>query len=175
MLQACLYTICFVFSYTSWHFYAFSRTSLLTRWHSAIPCFLLFLCFRKVTQEILSELDETKAKPPNIYRSFQKTEEVTERGQGPASPPGGAASPWQRPPVVRAPWSTPDAAPSPVKTPRRENLNTRSIFQKHIVIRRRCRPEIGRVQKLFPTPCWRGESLPEVFFIAMLASDAMSE
>jgi hypothetical protein len=45
-----------------------------------VPYFLLFLCFRKVTQEIFSELDETKAKPPNIYRSFQKSEEETERG-----------------------------------------------------------------------------------------------
>jgi hypothetical protein len=34
------------------------------------------------------------------------------------------------------------------------------------VIRRHRRLEIGRVQKLFP---------PEVFFIAMLASGAMSE
>jgi hypothetical protein len=29
--------------------------------------------------------------------------------------------------------------------------------------------------KLFPAPCRRGESPPEVFFIAMLASGAMSE
>jgi hypothetical protein len=57
----------------------------------SVPCFLLFLCFRKVTQEIFLELDETKAEPPNIYRSFQKTEEEMERGQGLASPPGGAA------------------------------------------------------------------------------------
>jgi hypothetical protein len=35
--------------------------------------------------------------------------------------------------------------------------------------------QIGRVQKLFPTPCQRGKSPPEVFFIAMLASGAMSE
>jgi hypothetical protein len=34
---------------------------------------------------------------------------------------------------------------------------------------------IGRVQKLFPAPCRRGESPPEVFFITMLASGAMSE
>jgi hypothetical protein len=34
---------------------------------------------------------------------------------------------------------------------------------------------IGRVQKLFPTPFRRGESPPKVFFIAMLASGAMSE
>jgi hypothetical protein len=48
--------------YTSWRFYAFSRTNLLTRCHSASSLFLLFLCFRKATQEIFSELDETKAK-----------------------------------------------------------------------------------------------------------------
>jgi hypothetical protein len=35
--------------------------------------------------------------------------------------------------------------------------------------------KIGRVQKLFPTPFRRGESPLEVFFIAMLASGAMSE
>jgi hypothetical protein len=45
-----------------------------------VPYFLLFLCFRKVTQEIFSELDETKAEHPEIYQSFQRTEEETERG-----------------------------------------------------------------------------------------------
>jgi hypothetical protein len=88
-----------------------------------VPYFLLFLCFRKVTQEIFSELDKTKAKPPNIYQSFQTSEEETERGQGPASPPRGVAHPWSRSPVVRAPWSTDDAVPSPIKTPRREKPN----------------------------------------------------
>jgi hypothetical protein len=53
------------FVYTSWNFYAFSGTNLLTRCHSASSCFLLFLCFRKVTQEIFPELDETKAEVPN--------------------------------------------------------------------------------------------------------------
>jgi hypothetical protein len=77
--------------------------------------------------------------------------------------------------VVRAPWPTSGAAPSPIKTPHEKNLKTRSIFQKHITIRRRHRPKIGRVQKLFLAPCQRGESPPEVFFIAMLASGAMSE
>jgi hypothetical protein len=64
MFHAYLYTIRFVFCYTSWRFYAFSRTNLLTRCHSVSPYFLLFLCFRKATQEILSELDEIKAKVP---------------------------------------------------------------------------------------------------------------
>jgi hypothetical protein len=44
-----------------------------------VLCFLLFLCFRKVTQEIFSELDETKARHLDIYRSFQRIEEETER------------------------------------------------------------------------------------------------
>jgi hypothetical protein len=77
---------------------------------------------------------------------------------------------------VRPPRSTSDDAPSPIKTPRREK-------PKHpIRIPERYRdpppsswPEIGRVQKFFPAPCRRGESPPEVFFIAMLASGAMSE
>jgi hypothetical protein len=52
---------------------------------------MLFLCFRKVTQEIFSELDETKAEHSEIYRSFQRTEEETERSHRVVSPPGGAA------------------------------------------------------------------------------------
>jgi hypothetical protein len=56
-----------------------------------VPYFLLFFCFRKVTQEIFSELDETKAEHQDIKRSFQNTEEETEPSQGVVSPPGGAA------------------------------------------------------------------------------------
>jgi hypothetical protein len=56
-----------------------------------VPYFLLFLCFRKVTQEIFLKLDETKAEHPDIKRSFQNTEEETEPSQGVASPPGGTA------------------------------------------------------------------------------------
>jgi hypothetical protein len=37
------------------------------------------------------------------------------------------------------------------------------------------RPEIRRVQKLFPAPYKRGESSPEAFFIAMPASEVMGE
>jgi hypothetical protein len=44
------------------------------------------LYFRNVTQEIFSELDETKARRPDISRSFQKTEEETELSQRVATP-----------------------------------------------------------------------------------------
>jgi hypothetical protein len=79
------------------------------------------------------------------------------------------------PPMVSPTRATSDAAPSPIKTPRREKPRYPITFPEYIAIHRRRRPEIGRVQKLFPAPCRRGESPPEVFFIAMLASGAMSE
>jgi hypothetical protein len=61
------------------------------------------LYFRKVTQEIFSELDKTKAERPEIYRSFQRTEEETERSQEAASPPGGAAQALTTPPYGEGP------------------------------------------------------------------------
>jgi hypothetical protein len=65
----------------------FMRFPELTNWQDAtvpVPCFLLFLCFKKVTQEIFSELDETKAERPEIHQSFQRTEEEMEWGhEGP--------------------------------------------------------------------------------------------
>jgi hypothetical protein len=47
MLHACLYTICLVFCYTLWHFYAFSRTNLLTRCHSVSSLFSAIFVFQK--------------------------------------------------------------------------------------------------------------------------------
>jgi hypothetical protein len=63
-----------------------------------VPYFLLFLCFRKVTQEIFSELEETKAEHPDIKRSFQNTEEEMEPSQRVVSPPGGVAQGLAAPP-----------------------------------------------------------------------------
>jgi hypothetical protein len=58
----------------------------------------LFLCFRKVTQQIFSELDETKAERPDIKRTFQKSEEEGETSQRLVSPPGSAGQPLATPP-----------------------------------------------------------------------------
>jgi hypothetical protein len=79
------------------------------------PVFCYFCVnFRKVTYEIFSELDETKAEPPIFYQSFAKTKDKTEGGQGPASPPGGAAQPLAAPTCGETPGPPPDAAPSQV-------------------------------------------------------------
>jgi hypothetical protein len=85
-----------------------------------VPYFLLFLCFRKVTQEIFSELDKTKAKHLDIKRSFQNTEEETKPSQGWSHHQGARPRAWLRCPKVIPTWSTSNAAPSPIKTPRRE-------------------------------------------------------
>jgi hypothetical protein len=121
MLYACLYTICFVFCYTSWHFYTFYGTNLLTRCHSASSCFLLFLCFRKVTQEIFSELDETKDKVP-IFSDTRQSPKHRRRGaRGRPHHPLTRPRPGPRRGMVWAPGPLPGIAPPPIYSPRREN------------------------------------------------------
>jgi len=53
--------------------------------------FSAVFCFRNPTQEIFSELDETKAHGLIFRGRFQSTEGETERGQGGPTPQGGAA------------------------------------------------------------------------------------
>jgi hypothetical protein len=94
MLVYASFTLCFV--YTSWRFYAFSRTNLLTRCHSASFLFLLFLCFRKVTQKIFLELDETKAEVPNYLTRRRSPKESRRRTRGQPHPVVARASPRPR-------------------------------------------------------------------------------
>jgi hypothetical protein len=89
----------------------FMRFPELTYWQDAklpVPCFLLFLCFRKATQKIFSELDETKAKTPIFLGRRTKTEREPEGGQRAATPKGGAGHPLATPPsgevALVAPW-----------------------------------------------------------------------
>jgi hypothetical protein len=133
MLHACSYTIWFVFCYTSWRFYAFSGTNLLTRRHSASRCFLLFLCFRKVTQEIFSELDETKAEPPIFTEPLRRPKMRRRGARGQPHPRGARPRPWPCPPMVRPPSPPPDDAPSPINSPRREKPKGRIAFPRNIL------------------------------------------
>jgi hypothetical protein len=56
-----------------------------------------------------------------------------------------------------------------------KTLRPELFSRKHTASHRRRRREIGRVQKLFPAPCRRGESPPEAFFITMPAFGVMCE
>jgi hypothetical protein len=121
MLHACSYTICLVFCYTSWHFYAFFGTNLLTRCHSASSLFSIVFCvleklYRKYSQ------NWTKEKP-NLLLFNKASRRPKRRRRGATGQPHHRAvrpAPGPRPLVVRLSWSTSDAAPSPIKTPRRE-------------------------------------------------------
>jgi hypothetical protein len=133
MLYACLHTICFEFCYTSWRFYAFSGTNLLTRCHSASSLFSAVFVFQKSYTGNILGIGRNKSQTSYFDGSFAKTEDETEGGQGPASPPGARLSPWPRPPVVRPPGPPPDAAPSPIKSPRREKPKGRISFSRNIL------------------------------------------
>jgi hypothetical protein len=93
-----------------------------------VPCFLLYLCFRKATQEIFSELDETKAKVP-IFSDMRRSPKQRRRGaRGHPHHRVAWASPWPCHQVVGPPGLPPDAALPPIYSPQRENLKTQSIF-----------------------------------------------
>jgi hypothetical protein len=117
MLVYTPFALCFV--YTSWRFYALSGTNLL-----------LFLCFRKVTQEIFSEFDETKAEVPNYLTRRRSPKESRRQTRG-------------RPHLLVA-WATPrprhqgcDRLVHPLISPFRlfnpldgKTLGARTLFQK---------------------------------------------
>jgi hypothetical protein len=98
------------------------------------PCFLLFLCFRKVTQEIFSEYDETKAEVP-IFPDTRWSPKQRRRGGG-----GGGGAPrhlgWRGPYPSRATrWCGPLV--HPLTSPFRlyilldeKTLKPQTLFQK---------------------------------------------
>jgi hypothetical protein len=133
MLHACLYTICFVFCLHFVRFYAFSGTKLLTRCHSASSCFLLFSCFRKVTQEIFSELDETKAEVPNYLTQRRSPKERRRRTKGQPHQVVARATPMPRHQVVWPPGPPPDIALPPINSLRRENPKAPITFPENIL------------------------------------------
>jgi hypothetical protein len=133
MLHAYSFTICLVFCYTLWRFYAFSGTNLLTRCHSARSLFSAIFVFQKSYTGNILRIGRNKSRTSYFYRSFAKTEDDTERGQRLATPQGARPSPWPRPPMVSPPGPSPDDAPSPIKTPRREKPKGWSAFPRNIL------------------------------------------
>jgi hypothetical protein len=127
MLHACFTTIGLCFIYTSWRFYAFSGTNLLTRCHSASSCFLLFLYFREVIQEILLELDETKPEVPIFPDMKMESKAEMEEGTKVATPPGGAGTPWSRQAMVWGPWVPSDMTLPPINCLQHENPKGRGL------------------------------------------------
>jgi hypothetical protein len=118
MLHACFYTICLVFRYTSWHFYAFSGTNLLTRWHSASSIFSAVFVFQKSYTGNILGIGRNKSQTSRYLTKLPKR-----RRRGATNRPHSREArprPWPCPLRVRPPRSTSDTAPSPIKTLRRE-------------------------------------------------------
>jgi hypothetical protein len=98
-----------------------------------VSYFLLFLCFRKATQEIFSELDETKAKV-SIFPDTRRSPKLRRRGTRSRPHHGVArASPWPRHQVVGPPGPPPDAILPPIYSPRQENLKDLINFPQNIL------------------------------------------
>jgi hypothetical protein len=117
MLHACFYTICLIFRYTSWYFYAFSGTNLLTSCHSASSLFSTIFVFQKwYTGNILRIGRNNFLKS---YFSPKASRDMKRRWRGATRGPHARAArprPWPCPLGVRPPRSTSDDAPSLIKT-----------------------------------------------------------
>jgi hypothetical protein len=112
MLHACLYTICFVFCYTSWRFYAFSGTNLLTRCHSASSMFSAVFVFQKSYTGNILGIGRNKSRTSYFSRTRVGVQSRDGGGPGPGHTlgrrgpgPGCATRGW-------APWSTSWRRPS---------------------------------------------------------------
>jgi hypothetical protein len=82
--------------------------------------FLLFLCFRKATQEIFSELDKTKAEPPIFPEHESESKAETEGARTWPHPRAARAKPWPNHQGVSPPGPLRDAALPSIYSPRRE-------------------------------------------------------
>jgi hypothetical protein len=142
-------------------------------------CQFPVFCYFCVSKKLHSKYSKNWTKQKSKFLFFPTRDGVESRDGG--GPEGGRTMPWRGPPPSRAKlWCGPLV--HPLTSPfhlyillDEKNLGPELFSRKHTASRHRCRSEIGRVQKLFPTPCQRGDSPPEAFFITMPASEVMCE
>jgi hypothetical protein len=133
MLHACLCTICLVFCYTSWHFYAFSRTNLLTRCHNVSFLFSAVFVFQKSSTGNVLRIGRNKSWSSYFSRYEMESKAETEEGQRAAMPCHGASHPRLRQAMGWAPGPPPDIALPPIYSPRRENTKGPNSFPENIL------------------------------------------
>jgi hypothetical protein len=98
-----------------------------------VPYFLLFLYFRKATQEIFSELDETKAEVPIFPNTRQSPKQRRRGARGQPHHRVAQPAPGPRHQVVGPPGPPPDAALPPIYSPRQENPKGLINFPRNIL------------------------------------------
>jgi hypothetical protein len=144
----------------------------LTYWQDAtvsVPYFLLFLCFRKATQEIFSELDETTTETPIFLGRRTRTERESEGARGLAHHRVVRPPSWPCPLWVRPPWSTFDDALSPMKSFMIENPKWVGVFPRTVPQRHRRRRQISGDRSLCSGTLPGQGSAPEAISIAVSA------
>jgi hypothetical protein len=170
MLHACLYTICFVFCYTSWRFYAFSGTNLLTRCHSANSLFSAISMFQKSYTGNILRIGRNKSRTSYFLPKLHENRRWDGGGPRAGLTIGGARpSPWLRRPMVRPAGPTSDDALLPISSLDGKNLGDRSLFHETY-----CTPPP------LPSRDWEDPgalpgTLPEAFYTTMVASGVMCE
>jgi hypothetical protein len=132
MLHACFTPIALCFAYTSYHFYAFFGTNLLTRCHNASSCFLLFFYSRLLLKEIFLELDETKAKVP-IFLTRSRSPKGRRSRAMRRSHLVVARAPWPCRPMVWAPRAPIDLALPPIYSHPWENPKHLSLHPRKVL------------------------------------------
>ena len=175
MLHACFAPISICFTHTSCTFYAFSGTNLLTRCRSASSYFLLFLCFRKVTQEIFSELENSKTEVPIFTVPKQLTWRESKRRHKAATPGLGVAWPWPAPRGRVGPLASADIALPPIYSPSRENPKDPSKIPRKVPSRPSSPTLVREGSEALPGTLPEGEIITEGFYITMPASEVMRE
>jgi hypothetical protein len=93
MLYAYFTPIALYFVYTSWHFYAFSRTNLLTRCHSASSYFSVVFVFQKSYTGNILEIGRNESQSSYLPDTKTESKGETEEDQEAAAPLGGVG-PW---------------------------------------------------------------------------------
>src|SRR3954464_9942929 len=121
MLHACLLPITLCFTGTSWCFYGFSATNILTTCHSASFCFLLFLIPEKLQKKY-----SRNRKRKLFYEVSYRKSPGARRGHpggpgGPTQPPGAPQPCWPRPGMVWPTRAPPGSVLSPIYLPRTKN------------------------------------------------------
>jgi hypothetical protein len=142
MIHACFTPIALCFGYTSCHFYAFSRTNLLTRCHSASSYFLLIFYSRFLPKKIFSELDEMKPEVPILLSRTQSPKERRRRAPRQPHHVVAQAHPWPRLAMVWDPRVSTDLALPPIYCPRCENPKGISLHPRKVPQRRRHRRQV---------------------------------
>jgi hypothetical protein len=121
MLHACLCTICFVFCYTSWRFYAFSRTNLLMRRHSWSSLFSAIFVFQKSYTGNILGIGRNKSQSSYFPEAWRNPKQRWRGARRRPRHPMARATPRLRQGMVWAPGPPPDAALLPIYSPRWEN------------------------------------------------------